>query len=304
MAPRCLGSVGDLWGIAPGRHSSRQEGLLLTRSFSASPCLQGSGERGFGQTKGQRETERAHEESRSRPLECGPPLHPGHEFRVKCAMFAKTWMRSALCAGLVLTAASGVTACGGSGPEAKHAQVSAGAMPAGGSWQGVYYNQVYGFLHITDTNNAVQGAWRNTNGDKWGELFGEIEGDLLTFTWKEHKIGVVGPNATSEGKGYFKYVVPKEGEAHELRGEWGLGESNSGHSWNCVKQLNQEADPKSVRPDEMESRVGAEGFDGAAGDKPVENVATPPPAAKDEKAPTDEKAPEAEEKPAPSKKKK
>lgn len=179
-------------------------------------------------------------------------------------------IRSTLCVALTLTAALGSVACGGSKQPAHNvAQVSPGPLPAGGKWEGVYYNQVYGFLHITEANNAVQGAWRTAAGDKWGELFGEIEGDLLRFSWKEHKIGVVGPNATSEGKGYFKYTIPKEGEAHELIGEWGLGESNAGHSWNSVKQLNQEADPKSVRPDELESRVGAGGFDGAAGDKSV-----------------------------------
>ncbi len=206
-------------------------------------------------------------------------------------MLRKTWIRSALCAGLVLTAANGLTACGG-GSQAgvKVAQVSPGTMPDGGNWEGVYYNQVYGMLHITETNNAVQGAWRNTNGDKWGELFGEIEGDLLRFSWKEHKIGVVGPQATSEGKGYFKYTTPKQGEAHELKGEWGLGESDAGHGWDCVKQLNVEPDPKSVRPDEMEARVGAEGFDGATGDKKPEPEA-PPEEEKKEEAPAEQPAP-------------
>src|SRR6187431_1136823 len=183
-------------------------------------------------------------------------------------MLRKTWIRSALCAGLVLTTALAVSACGGSGESAKGvSNVTAGELPAGGSWPGVYYNQVYGHLHLTVTNNAVQGAWRNTNGDKWGELWGEVEGDLVRFTWKEHKVGIVGANATSEGKGYFKYVILKEGEAHELKGEWGLGEKDAGNSWDCVKQKNVEPDPKSVRPDELESRVGAEGFDGAQGDK-------------------------------------
>jgi hypothetical protein len=28
-----------------------------------------------------------------------------------------------------------------------------------------------------------------------------------------------------EGHGYFVYSVPKEGEAHEIKGEWGLGET-------------------------------------------------------------------------------
>ena len=167
-------------------------------------------------------------------------------------------------------------------------------MPDGGTWEGVYYNQTYGFLHLTVSNGAAQGAWRTTAGDKWGEMYGEIEGDLLRFSWTEHKVGVVGPQAKSEGKGYFLYRIPKEGEAHTLKGEWGLGESDAGHTWDCVKQMNQEADPKSVRPDEFENRVGAEGFDGAKGD-----------AKEPEAPPAEEEKPAAEEeKPVEEKKKK
>lgn len=180
-------------------------------------------------------------------------------------MLGKSMSRWALCLGLVVPLSLSTIACGGSNkPATNVANVQAGALPEGGKWEGVYYNQLYGFLHITETNGAVQAAWRTTAGDKWGELYGEIEGDLLRFSWKEHKIGVVGPQATSQGKGYFKYTIPKAGEAHELKGEWGLGESNAGHSWDCVKQVNQEPDPKSVRPDELESRVSDDSFDGPA----------------------------------------
>ncbi len=41
-----------------------------------------------------------------------------------------------------------VSGCGGSGNEVKTAQVKAGEMPANGEWTGVYYNPVYGYLHL------------------------------------------------------------------------------------------------------------------------------------------------------------
>jgi hypothetical protein len=151
--------------------------------------------------------------------------------------------------------------------------VQPGPLPEGGDWQGVFYNQRYGFLHITTSGNAVDGAWRNTAGDKWGEMHGEIEGDLLRYSWTEYKIGVVGPNSTSTGKGYFKYIVPAEGN-HELKGEWGLGEKDAGNPWDCIKQTNMEPDPKSVRPNDLEGRVGAAGFDGAGGDSEVKDLTT------------------------------
>ncbi|MCH2110688.1 MAG: hypothetical protein MK135_15305 [Polyangiaceae bacterium] len=172
---------------------------------------------------------------------------------------------------LVTCVSLGSTACGPKAPVVKTADhIEVGVLPAGQEWPGVYYSQSYGFLHITETSGAISGAWRTTAGDKWGELWGEANGDLVRFKWTEHKIGVVGPSATSEGRGYFKYVVKNPKEPAELVGEWGLGENEAGHPWNCLKQKNMDPDPKSVRPDEMESRVGAAGFDGNQGDAAVE----------------------------------
>jgi hypothetical protein len=161
-------------------------------------------------------------------------------------------------------------ACGSKQTEVKTADhINPGTMPEGGEWRGVYYNQVFGFLHVTTEGNALQGAWETEAGDKWGELFGEINGDVVKFSWVERTKGVVGPASKSEGKGYFRYTIPNPKESHELKGEWGLGENEAGHSWDCLKQTNMEPDPKSVRPDEMESRVGAVGFDGAKGDSEI-----------------------------------
>ena len=167
------------------------------------------------------------------------------------------------------------TACGPKADVVKTADhISPAPMPAEGEWRGVFYSPTYGYLHITEMSGAVQGAWRTTNGSKWGELYGQLDGDLLRFSWTEHKIGVVGPNAVSKGRGYFLYRIPNPKEAHELDGEWGLGDDEVGHNWDCVKQKNMEADPKSVRPNELESNVGAGGFDGnkAAPSAPEEDA--------------------------------
>jgi hypothetical protein len=183
-------------------------------------------------------------------------------------MLTRKFTRIALLFGLAFSASTFV-GCK-SQPEVKTADsIPQGQMPEGGEWRGVYYNENLGFLHLTENGGAIIGAWRTTAGDKWGELHGEAKGDLLRYTWIERKIGVVGPSAESEGKGYFKYTLGKEGEAHELEGEWGLGDNEMGHSWDCIKQTNQEPDPKSVRPNEMESRVGASGFDGSKGDSDI-----------------------------------
>jgi len=181
-------------------------------------------------------------------------------------MLKRTLVHSILGLGIGLSTLATV-GCGGGQPKVLTADnLQAQAMPAGGEWRGVYFNQTFGFLHLTTSGQSAQGTWRTAAGDKWGEMFGEFEGDLYKFSWTEYRVGVVGPNAKSEGKGYFRYSIPVEGEAHQAKGEWGLGDNAMGHSWDCIKQMNQEPDPDSVRPNEMESAVGAQGFDGSKGD--------------------------------------
>jgi hypothetical protein len=155
--------------------------------------------------------------------------------------------------------------CGGSDKDVKHATLKPGEMPVGGKWSGVFYSQVYGYLHMTEQGGAVTGAWRNTAGDKWGELAGETDGRLLKFEWTEHTIGAIGANADSSGKGVFLYKIPNEGEPHEIEGQWGLGDNSCCSKWDAVKQMNMEPDPKSVRPDEIEGRVSGGGWDDEEG---------------------------------------
>jgi hypothetical protein len=93
-------------------------------------------------------------------------------------------------------------------------------------------------------------------------MHGEVDGDLFRYDWVERKIGAVGSDTERKGKGFFRYTIPKEGEAHEIAGEWGLGESDAGNAWRAVKQKNMQPDPKSVKPDEIEGRVqGVDSWD-------------------------------------------
>lgn len=176
------------------------------------------------------------------------------------AMLLRKLCKLSLLGALALPSALSLSACGPSS-DVKHAQIKAGEMPAGAEWQGVYYSPVYGYLHMLTDGKSAQGAWRTGGGDAYGELQGEVDGDVLHYTWTQHKIGQLGKEATSSGKGYFKYTVPKEGEAHKIVGEWGLGESDAGNSWDAVKQTNMQPNPASVKPDEIEGKVNAGGWD-------------------------------------------
>ncbi len=168
---------------------------------------------------------------------------------------------------LALLAPLSTVACGPKEPEVVKANVVAGDMPAEGKWRGVWYSQTYGYLHLETEGSNAHGKWRTAAGDKWGELHGTTEGDLLRFDWVEHKIGMFGPNAESSGKGYFKYIVPKEDNAdHEIAGEWGLGEDEAGYTWTAIKQRRMEPDLNSVMPDEAESAVEGADWDGTKSD--------------------------------------
>jgi hypothetical protein len=153
------------------------------------------------------------------------------------------------------------TACSSGQDPAKHPVIKAGEMPQGAEWQGVYFSPLYGYLHIVTDGKAVNGAWRTAAGDAFGELHGEIDGNVLHYEWKERRIGAVGADAVKKGKGYFIYTIPKAGEAHEIRGEWGLGDDEAGNKWQAVKQKNMPPDLKSVQPDEYEGRVTGGGWD-------------------------------------------
>jgi hypothetical protein len=154
-----------------------------------------------------------------------------------------------------------ISGCHGGAKSADSAHVKPGEMPAGEEWPGVYYSPTYGMLHLVVEGDTASGAWRTTAGDSWGEMSGKINGDIFKYEWTEHKIGMVGPTATTHGRGYFRYTIPKEGDPAEITGEWGLKSDEVGNTWKATKQVNQRPDPKSVRPDEVEGRVEGGGWD-------------------------------------------
>lgn len=162
----------------------------------------------------------------------------------------RTRFRIGWCVLLLLASGSG---CRDQPPQTQ-AQVEPADLPVGGDWTGVFYSPVYGHLHLVKEGKSVSGRWRTKAGDKWGELHGTTTGDLLRYKWTEHKIGLVGPGAKTEGHGYFKYVVPpNERDNHELKGQWGLGAAEVGSSWDAIRQRNMLPELDSVLPDEVEA---------------------------------------------------
>jgi hypothetical protein len=123
-----------------------------------------------------------------------------------------------------------------------------GEMPSGQNWEGVYYNPVYGYLHVVGNEGALTGRWKRTNASAWGELSGQAEGNVLHFTWTEHKYGEVGPASDAQGSGVFVYKVG-ENDVGELDGQYAVKDSDSVGEWHCVKQMNVKPDIKSINGD-------------------------------------------------------
>jgi hypothetical protein len=186
-------------------------------------------------------------------------------------MFAGSLRRFTVLLAIALPVALTTVGCGPGANEPKVANVKPGSMPEGGEWQGVYYNAHYGHLHMLADGDSVSGAWKTPMGS-FGELHGKTEGNLLKYEWSERRIGAVGKDAKKSGKGYFLYLEPKAGEAHEIHGEWGEGDSEAGNSWEAVKQKNVPPDLDSQRPDEYEGQVSGGGWDDEKkGDAPASN---------------------------------
>ncbi len=186
-------------------------------------------------------------------------------------MLGRRQVLSSISFSLALAVSSTLVGCGPSAGEVKHANVKPGSLPEGGEWNGVYYSTTFGYLHLVSDNKSANGAWRTTAGDAWGEMSGEVDGDLLRFQWTERRIGAIGADATKKGHGYFKYTIPTPGEPHKIVGEWGLGESDSGAPWEAIKQIRMEPKPESVKPDEIEGRTNVGGWDDSEEGKPADS---------------------------------
>src|SRR5580693_548183 len=164
-------------------------------------------------------------------------------------MKPRAWLCGVGMAVVVAGAGGAVAACGGQ--TAKFAAIKAGEMPENETWVGVYYNPVYGNLHMTVEGDNVVGRWKRTDSSHWGELSGTVEGNVVHYTWKEHQYGAIGAGGNSKGTGVFVYKVGEA--APELDGQYALEDSNSTGQWHCVKQNNMKVDIGSINGDNPES---------------------------------------------------
>lgn len=123
-----------------------------------------------------------------------------------------------------------VAGCGGSG--GSRASVTAGNMPQGGTFSGVWFSPQYGRLDMVQTGASIVGEY--TKDERHGRIEGTAQGDLMRFQWTESRELIIGRPTITRGRGYFRYVV--DGNEVKLVGEWGH-ENNEigGGPWNAVR---------------------------------------------------------------------
>jgi hypothetical protein len=147
---------------------------------------------------------------------------------------------------VLAAAALAATGCPSDGAP-KVANVQPGEMPQGADWTGVYYSELYGFLHLVQDGQTVSGKWLRPSKDRWGSVNGKANGDLIKFSWSEYTVGSVGPNSMKKGRGFFKYKRPAGDNVDDtIVGEIGFENDETGEPWDAVKQRNVQPDLKSI----------------------------------------------------------
>ena len=147
----------------------------------------------------------------------------------------------------VFVAASGSFGCAPAG--SLPPGVSPKPMPPGAEWQGVYQGPYHIYLRITRAGDHAQGTWRSMGGRE-GELWGDLDGNVMKFTFAEHDVQ---NNGAWFGRGYFVYSVKEPGSVPEIRGEWGLGTSEANRQWYAVKRPDVPLDAAEVNTADVET---------------------------------------------------
>jgi hypothetical protein len=127
-----------------------------------------------------------------------------------------------------------ILGCGGS------QKPKAGTLPAGAAFYGVWQSPQYGNMHLCQSGKQVIGDY--VKHERAGRIQGEVDGDLLTFQWEDHRELVQGKPQVRRGRGYFRIQIGDDGDQY-LKGEWGMeDELSGGGPWNAVKLRRGEPD--------------------------------------------------------------
>jgi hypothetical protein len=132
----------------------------------------------------------------------------------------------------------------GSGPRWPGAsKVSAQELPAGASWNGVWFINtpgVRGTMHVLlSGDDKFYGCWIAEDKHSRATFVGTFKENVAKFDWTEKRVGFAGPPTRLAA--YL--VMSGDGEGrHKVKGEYGDGlDDDRGSPWEGLKQKNAEA---------------------------------------------------------------
>ena len=149
-------------------------------------------------------------------------------------------MKHRIVRGVCLVGALLALGCGGAQTRPSRVNITPGAMPAGGNWDGVFQSPAYGRMEFTVAGDHVTGLYEGER--HFGKIEGTINGDVLNFKWTQWNQDLQGKQRSKTGNGYFRYTIEQEQgtrSSHEVQkivGEWGYGEDNGGNAWDGVSR--------------------------------------------------------------------
>lgn len=107
-------------------------------------------------------------------------------------------------------------------------------MPPEGSFTGVYFSPQYGEMHMIQNGSSVIGEYKKD--ERSGKIQGDADGNLMRFEWTENRAMVSNRPTVTRGRGYFRYSINPTNDEHQIDGEWGLDENETGGGpWTAVK---------------------------------------------------------------------
>ena len=163
-------------------------------------------------------------------------MHPASRSHTPSPAPSAFRSRSSLLRALALLSVTALAACGGNGARGVHP----GQMPQGGSFHGAWVSPQYGDMHLCVTGRHVIGSY--VKNERSGQIRGEVDGDILWFTWEESRTYVPGNPVEVHGRGYFRLRL-NEDEDNVIEGEWGMGDDRTGGGpWTATKRRRQGPD--------------------------------------------------------------
>ncbi|MEZ4311426.1 MAG: hypothetical protein R3F14_25605 [Polyangiaceae bacterium] len=154
---------------------------------------------------------------------------------------------SLACAGVLMLTVPVVAGCGPSTPDAKTANVRRERHARGRRVDQRLLQRTLRLL-ARRQDDAISGKWIRPHKDKWGEVNGQVTGDLMKFRVEGAHRRPRRPQRDALRPRLLQCKAPPRATTStiEIAGEIGRGAKQVGDRWNAIKQRNVKPDLASI----------------------------------------------------------